>query len=191
MAAGPFRLSGYVGLAIVVLSPTTAGADGGALWLSRECAGYRISLFTSPTPLRAGLVDFSVLLQSTDRNVPLPDVPVTVHVYPEGEPQRRRGGPATTQAATNKLFRAIPLELPEPGRWHVEIAVHDPNRPAKVNASLDVGAASSSALELSIWIGWPLGVVLLFAIHQGLVRAERASEEAEKPALARRIRVGR
>ena len=31
--------------------------------------------------------------------------------------------PATTEAATNKLFRAAQFELPEPGRWEMQVQV--------------------------------------------------------------------
>ena len=31
--------------------------------------------------------------------------------------------PATTEAATNKLFRAAQFELPEPGRWRMQVQI--------------------------------------------------------------------
>jgi hypothetical protein len=157
-------------LVLLLLCPAVARADGGTLRFSKECANYRITLFTAPTSLRAGRVDFSVLVQSADSEAPLLDIPVTVHVFPEGVPQQRIGGPATTAAATNKLFRAIQLELPEPGRWHVEVVVQAPQGPARLETELDVGPPLPSWINLGMWIGWPAGVVLLFALHQALVR---------------------
>jgi hypothetical protein len=150
--------------------PTTACADGGTLRFSKLCDGYRITLFTAPTPLRAGTADFSVLLQTADSETPLLDVPVSVHVYPVGEPQRRRGGLATTAAATNKLFQSIALELPEAGTWRVEIEVQGPERSASVEADLEVEPPMPAGLDLAFWIGWPAGVIVLFGIHRRLVR---------------------
>jgi hypothetical protein len=157
-------------LVVLLVCPAFVRADGGTIRFSKQCANYRITLFTAPTSLRAGTVDFSVLVQSADSEAPLLDVPVTVHVFPEGAPQRRTGGLATTAAATNKLFRAIQLELSEPGLWHVEVVVGAPPDSARVEAELEVGPPLPSWIDLGMWIGWPLVAVLLFAGHQWLVR---------------------
>jgi hypothetical protein len=156
-------------LVVLMLCPALARADGGTLRFSKQCAGYRISLFTAPASLRAGTVDFSALVQSADSEAPLLDVPVMVHVFPEGS-QTRIGGLATTAAATNKLFRAIQLELSEPGLWHVEVVVGEPPRQARVEADLEVGPPLPYWIDLGMWIGWPAAAILLFALHQWLVR---------------------
>jgi hypothetical protein len=145
-------------------------ADGGTLRFSKQCDGYRITLFTAPTSLRAGTVDFSVLVQAVDSEAVLLDVPVSVFVFPEGAPQQRIGGLATTAAATNKLFRAIQLELSKPGLWQVEVVVGAPQRPARVETQLEVGPPLPSWIDLMMWIGWPAAAIALFALHQWLVR---------------------
>jgi hypothetical protein len=158
----------------VLLCPLTVRADGGTLRLSEKCNDFRISLFTAPTALRAGPVDFSVLVQAADSDVPLLDGSVTVHVYPDGQPHRRQGGLATTAAATNKLFRAIQLELDATGLWHVEVVVHTPDRSARVATELEVGPPLPSWLDLGLWIGWPAVVVLMFGCHQCLVQRRKS-----------------
>jgi hypothetical protein len=162
-------------LAVLLLCPALARADGGTLRVSRLCDGYRVTLFTAPADLRAGPVDFSVLVQSAESDALMPDVPVTVHAYPVAEPERRIGGPATVAAATNKLFRAIRLDLPEPGRWRVEVAVEAPGRPARVETELEVGPPPPPWIDLAVWAGWPAAAVLLFAVHQRLVRRGRGA----------------
>jgi hypothetical protein len=154
---------------MLLLVPAMSWADGGTLVFSKPCGGYRITLFTAPTLLRAGSVDFSVLIQAVDSGAPVLDVPVSIHVYPDNESQRSSGGPATTGAATNKLFRAIQLELSEPGRWHVEVLVHSPEQAARVEAELEVGPSLPSWIDLGLWIGWPAAAILLFALHQCLL----------------------
>jgi hypothetical protein len=156
----------------LLLCPAIARADGGTLRFSKQTGDYRVTLFTSPTSLRAGPVDFSVLVQSADSGTPLLDIPVTVHVYPEAEPRRRIGGPATAAAATNKLFRAIQLELSQPGRWHVEVAVGSPESPSRARAEIEVGPPLPSWIDLGLWIGWPAAAIVLFAIHQYLVQRD-------------------
>src|SRR5437868_5841580 len=42
---------------------SAARADGGMIRLSEQNGKYRITVFTSPAPLRAGPVDISVLVQ--------------------------------------------------------------------------------------------------------------------------------
>jgi hypothetical protein len=177
-----------LGTSVLLLCSELSWADGGTLRFSKLSGGYRITLFTSPTSLRAGLVDFSALVQSADSETPLLDVPVTIRVYRDGEQRWRRGGAATTAAATNKLFRAIQLELTEPGLWHVEVEVHSPGRSALVNTELEVEPPLPSWIDLGVWIGWPAGAILLFAIHLCLV-ASRAGGRPEKSKRGRNNRL--
>ncbi len=163
-----------LGLCLALFCPAAARADGGTLRISKVCDGYRITLFTSPTAPRAGQIDFSVLVQSTDSDAPLFDVPVTVQAYPDGEPQHRIGGPATTAVATNKLFRACLLNLSEPGHWHVEVEVGPPQHLAIAATDMEVGPPLPSWLALGVWIGWPSGAIMLFVMHQYLVRHSRS-----------------
>jgi hypothetical protein len=171
-------------LCTLLLCPAASRADGGTLRFSKQTGDYRVTLFTSPTSLRAGPVDFSVLVQSAGSGAPLLDVPVAVHVYPQAEPRRRIGGPATSTAATNKLFRAISLKLLEPGRWHVEVEMGAPENPARIGAEIEVGPPLPSWIDLGMWIGWPAGAIVLFTIHQYLVqrgnRRRRGRAVAEK-----------
>jgi len=164
-------------LVVLFLFPGHVWADGGTVRFSKQSGGYRITLFTLPTSLRAGVVDFSVLVQSLDSAQPLLDVPVTVHVYPENHPEQRRGGQATTAAATNKLFHAIPLELSEPGRWHVEVVVA---ADSWVETILEVGPPMPAWLDLGLCIGWPALAIPLFALHQYLVRRATRRERGHK-----------
>jgi hypothetical protein len=164
----PLRSALVCGLAkaMLLVFPVMSWADGGTLIFSRACGGYRITLFTAPTTLRAGPVDFSVLVQAVDSGAPVLDVPVSIHAYPEIRPQQSTGGPATAAAATNKLFRAIQLELSEPGRWHVEVVIHSPEQAVRVEAELEVGPSLPSWIDLGIWIGWPVAAIFLFAVRQ-------------------------
>jgi hypothetical protein len=162
-------------ISILLLCPAVSPADGGTLRFSKKVDGCRITLFTAPTALRAGPVDFSVLVQSADSDAPVLDVPVTVHAYPERDPQRRIGGPATAAAATNKLFRAIVLDLSEAGAWRVEVEVHDPPRSVRVDAQLEVGQPLPSWINLAPWIGWPAVAILLFVVHQRLLRRRQSA----------------
>ena len=93
-----------------------AYGDGGMVRLSAKKRGYLITVFTAPTPFRAGPVDISVLVQDALTGEPTDPRPrVTVRMTKPG--QLALEYPATTEAATNKLLHAAQFELPDAGRW--------------------------------------------------------------------------
>ena len=139
----------------------------------RERSGkYQVSVFTSPTPLRAGPVDVSVLVQDAASGEPLAQARVVVRLRPRdgGEVLSR---PATAEAATNKLFRAAEFKLPAPGRWDAEISVDGPGGSAVVRCELEAAEILPRWWDVWPWVGWPALAVLLFVVHQGLVGLKR------------------
>lgn len=165
---------------------SVALGDGGSVRFSERRSDYRITVFTSPTPLRAGLVDVSVLVQDVNSGTLVTDVEIVVRARSIHGAQRRMSAPATTEAATNKLMRAASLEFSEPGWWHVEVAVQGTGEELPIGFDVDVAEALPPWLEMSLWIGCPVVAISFFAIHQGLVRLRQHSmiplgESAETP----------
>ena len=144
-------------------------ADGGAVRLRERAGGYQIAVFTSPTPLRAGPVDVSVLVQDAATGECVSEARVTVRLQGPGA-ARVLESPATAEAATNQLFRAAEFQLPEPGWWDVAVAVEGPHGPALVRFGLQADEPPPRWLDLWPWFGWPALVVALFGIHRVLVR---------------------
>src|SRR6516162_8126595 len=132
------RLFGVLLISVLITLPAPALADGGTLRMSEEKGNYQIAIFTSPTPLRAGPVDISVLVQNAATHEPVSDVQIVV----KAARRDRRGAaihrPATFEAATNKLFQAVALNLNEPGWWQVEVGLDGPLGEARV--ALDIEA---------------------------------------------------
>src|SRR5262245_6259931 len=115
-----------------ILHPSSfARADGGAVRLRERAGNYQIAVFTYPTPFRAGPGDVSVLVQDAATGECVPQARVTVCLTPRGTGQVLQY-PATSEAATNKLFHAAVFQLPEPGWWDVEVAVEGRHGPACV-----------------------------------------------------------
>jgi hypothetical protein len=143
-------------------------ADGGALRLSGTAGGYRIAVFTAPTPFRAGPVDVSVLVQDASTGEPMTQVPVTIRMTRSGGPDLEY--PATTGAATNKLFRAAQFELPAAGRWALQVRVDGRQGPAVIAGELEAAEPLPRWPEIWPWFAWPAPVIVLFSVHQILVR---------------------
>jgi hypothetical protein len=146
--------------AILVLSvaATAARGDGGLLRLSQQAGPYRVAVFTDPTPLRAGPIDVSVLVQDAATGQPVLDVPVVVSLTNAGT---RLEVAADHAGATNKLLYAANLELAEAGAWRLEVRVA-----AAEPVAVEIEAAGSAPRwrQLWPWFTWPVVPVLLFAL---------------------------
>ena len=130
----------------------------------------RITVFSSPAPLRAGPIDVSVLLQDSDSGQPLADAQVEVRLALRDRPGAVIHATATKDAATNKLLRAALVDLPEPGWWDVALkcSVNDRN-PIQVDFTVEAGQRLPEWLTIWPWFAWPFGVVALFGIHRAIV----------------------
>src|SRR3954447_18384268 len=76
-------------------------ADGGTLCLLERAGGYQVAVFSSPTPLRAGPVDISVLVQNASTGEQVPGAQVAVQLKQSGATGPLLEYRATTEAATN------------------------------------------------------------------------------------------
>lgn len=146
-------------------SASPARADGGILRLRQNVGGYAIAVFTSPTPIRVGAVDVSVLVQNAATGEFVPDADVTVCLKVPGTEHTLRYA-ATAGAATNRLFKAAVFNLSEAGSWHLEVAVRGPHSSAQVAFEIKADERLPRWRELWPWFGWPAFVVVLFGGHQ-------------------------
>jgi hypothetical protein len=157
-------------LAVFIGTTRMAWADGGVPRVSEQTGGYRVSVFTSPTPFRAGPVDISVLVQDADSGELLPSVQVFVRATPRDRPNQSVNHPATAEAATNKLYFAAMFELPEPGWYDFDVTIKGERGPARVRFALEAADRLPEWWALAPWIGWPALAIGLFSVHQILVR---------------------
>lgn len=160
---------GLLALSVILSTSALVRADGGTVRLRERAGAYQIAVFTSPTPLRAGPVDFSVLVQDAATGAWTPAVQVTVRLTSRRSGQKMEF-PASAEAATNKLYRAAVFRLPEAGSWDVEVAMEGPNGPASVHFEADVAEPPPPWQDYWPWFAWPALAVALFGIHQLLVR---------------------
>src|ERR1700679_1884698 len=125
-------------LSLLLVGPydETARGDGGILCLSRSEGNYRISVFAAPTPFRVGPVDISVLVQDAITGEVMPKASVTVSLRLRDQPGEPMCYTATDQAATNKLLKAAVFDLPEPGRWLIQVTIGGEQGSAQVDFEL-------------------------------------------------------
>jgi hypothetical protein len=179
------RLTVLFALALSLFCSNSACADGGTVRFSEVVSGYRVSLFTSPSPLRAGPVDISVLVQDADSSKPVPDVKISIRLTPRGRPMSESiTHPATAEAATNKLLQAALFDLPEAGWWEIAVTVDGPAGHAEARCEVEVFEPWPHWLAVFPWIAWPIIPIVLFLVHQVLVSRRAALMASHRQAHA-------
>lgn len=176
-------------LALVAVARPAPG-DGG-LVRARETSGpFTITLFTSPTPLRAGEADVSVLVQEAGGATVL-DAEVALEVEPEPRATRGAGAGALPHAAgdrrrvlltraqaTNRLLHAGRVALEHPGRFRLRATVARGVGRGAVNATVEVAPALPRALALWPYLALPPVAIVLFLFHQWLRGRTRRTRSA-------------
>ena len=163
----PFSLLLFLAILLV---PSLAEADGGALRLSEQKDGYRIAAFTTPTPLRAGPVDISVLVQDAATGELEAGAKISIKVNRHDNCGTALVQPATTEAATNKLYYAAAFNLPDAGWYSVEVSIAGALGETKTRFDVEAAEALPAGLDLLAWMSWPVLAIALFLVHQILVR---------------------
>jgi hypothetical protein len=166
-------LSGAIGY---VPGITGAHADGGTVQFKKSAGPFSITVFTTPSPLRAGPVDIGLMIQSSD-NQPLLDCVSEVQLRKEGEASIR--SEATHGSAQNKLFYAAQVRIPRSGVWDLEVTVSRGDDSAKVSGAITLAASNPVLLVYWRSLAIPPILILLFALNQWLKRRTTASQKGE------------
>jgi len=155
----------FVAFLTLALVSSGACADGGAIRLDAQRGGYRIVVFTQPTPLRVGRIDLSVLVQDTRTGQPLPGATVTVEISGPraGDPPLRHS--ATRAAATNKLLRAARFTLARPGPHALRVMIEGPLGEVSAPLTLDIAPALPRWRAQWPWLFWPVIPIALYALR--------------------------
>jgi hypothetical protein len=147
-----------------------ACADGGALQLYERAGPYRVALFVSPSPLRAGPIDLGILVQDPTTGSPSPQTTVRFRLRRLAEREWSMPYFADSTTATNKMLQAAHIELPESGAWELQIDVEGPPGQAQIHHTLEVADPLPRWRELWLWFTWPALAFVLFGAHQYLTR---------------------
>jgi len=154
---------------VMTLAQATAFADGGTVQLRKEAGALVITVFSSPAPLSAGLVDISLLLQNRNGLEPVLDANVSLLLRAEASGTEIQARP-TREQAQNKLLYAVPVTLTESGRWQLAITILRNGERTEATGAIDVASAPEMAASYWSYIAFPPLVIVVFAVREWLLR---------------------
>lgn len=176
-ASGPIALSRLYKLLLLipitaaillVHIPTARAHHGGVVQFKEQAGPFIIAVFTEPTPLYAGPVEVSTMVQNRDNQRPILDADVTVLL-------QQRGGDAisakaTRQNASNKLMYTALVDLSAAGDWELRVLVKHGPASESVAGAVTAKAHRSPLLSFLPYLAlFPLAIGL-FGIHHWLSR---------------------
>ena len=146
-------------------------ADGGGVVLQQAAGPYVVTVFIAPAAPRAGPVDVSVLAR--DRADGRAAIDVEVFVRLRSESGMIVEGQATREASRNNPLYSASMNLPEGGRWELEVAIGQGRQGKSATSVLgQVSVAAPRPFLLSYWrsLSLPWVIVTLFVVNQRLKR---------------------
>jgi hypothetical protein len=170
-------------LAVLVAIPLSALADGGTLVARRDTPAGTVSVFAAPAPLRAGPVDFSVLLQDRESTVVL-DAEVDLAWVPPAEtpdgPQwlppccsmdKAEGWRRATRAhSQNKLLQSVIVPVKTRGPSQVAIRIRHRGVETVEIVNLNVGPPRAPAAAYWPWLAFPALAIGVFCLRERLAK---------------------
>ncbi len=157
----------FIALSLVALA-TTARAGQGTVQFVQTDGPFVVTVFTAPSPLRAGPVDVSVMAQNRLDQRPVLDGQVLVEL------QSKNGVVVRAEAlrgqAENDLLYAALINVPESGRWVLNVTINREHELAKISGSITVDSARGCWFSNWRSLALPSIVIVLFVLNQWLKR---------------------
>jgi len=154
-------MKGLLPLAALLLWATAAFGDGGTMLLHQDAGAFTVTLFAAPQPLHTGAADLSVMVQDRGSGEVLLDP--TIDITVGSETVRLARG-----QASNRLLQAATVNFSKPGKWRLTMLVHRGNDLAQLTTECMVEPNRSRATLVWFYVLLPVGIILLFIIHQVL-----------------------
>jgi len=154
----------FVILVALLLAVSPVWANGGTIQVPEQPVGpYLVTVYTSPSPFRAGPVDISVVVFDQQRAL-VNDAQVTVTTEPLGHAGSGGSYPATHDQADIKSYYAAKFDLPASGQWRITVDVQGAQGSGTTTFDVDAGAAPlisvpflvALLLLVPLGIGWRL-----------------------------------
>jgi hypothetical protein len=154
-------------------------ADGGAVQMQATNGPFRLTLFSDPGTLRAGLVDFSAFVERLGSDQPVLGGAVSLNLVPlettSDKPtwippiclntRLTAAGPQvlTRGAGGNSLFYSSLVRVPAPGEWRLDVTVLDGGDKASFSTVVKVQSPLPLWTAYAHLLAIPVVGVLIFA----------------------------
>lgn len=149
-------------------------ADGGTVLFRGPAGPFEITVFGSPTPLRIGAADLSVLVKRTAEATTVLDANVTLHLVKsvDGRIIEVTARP-THEQASNKLLYAANMRIPSNGSWRVDVLVKQGSASAELSGRMFALPPQPPLMKYWAYFALVPLLAILFAITQRLKRKRR------------------
>lgn len=177
-ANGDARDDALVSFRVFVLllcGVSTAFADGGTIQFRQSAGSFVITLFSEPTPVRAGQAnDLSVLCERANGAGVITEAQVLIHLRRPGAGDIMEFALPAKRSKTDKgVLFAAGAKLPSAGKWPVRIDVRAGGDEAMVSGVLDVQPPQPAIMTYwPFFVAVPL-LALVFAINLRLRRGRK------------------
>jgi hypothetical protein len=172
-------------VAVVLLSLVRGYADGGAIIARQVIDDLELTVFASPSPLRAGPVDVSVLVQKSGESI----LDATVYLSwrslsassPEWLPPcctmeaAAESIPALRAHSNNRLLYSAIIPMGTVGPSELVIRVFASEKEVLLSCGLAVERPLPPALAFWPWLAFPPIAIAGFALHQSLLKSRQRS----------------
>ena len=168
--------AGIFGLALLA-AVSAARADGGAVIATSKESGLDITVFASPSPLRAGPADISVLVQKNGE--PVLDAEVSVRWTATGQGEEwqppccsmktdGRAVSATRGHSQNKFLYSAVLPITASGDGKLDVRIERGENEATLSAEVSALRAAPPAAAYWPWLAISPAAIAAFAVNQRL-----------------------
>ena len=140
--------------------------------LHQDAGPFTITLFAAPQTLQAGPAEVSVMVQDRRSGEVLLDPVIDLTVAPEGADAEHETVRMARGQASNRLLQASTVHFPRAGKWRLRLLVQRGNDIAHLDTECTVEADRSRAFLVWFYVLLPVGIVVVFVIHQCLKRSQ-------------------
>ncbi len=131
--------------------------------LHQDAGPFTITLFATPQPLQVGTADLSVMVQDRTSEEVLLDPAIELDRRGRRIARDRSAGRGQ---ASNRLLQAATVHFSKAGKWRLTLLVRRGNDTASLSTECTVEPDSSRAILVWFYVLLPVGIILLFVLHQ-------------------------
>jgi hypothetical protein len=168
-------------LCVIAFSAAALWADGGKVEFQKRAGNLNITLFSTPSPVRVGAADLSVMVQKVGDQTPVLDAAVMIHLAKQDKQNITEVvAPASHAKATNKMLYAASMNVPSAGVWRAEVDVRQASEDAMVTGDINVLPPEPPLLTYWPYFALVPLVLLLFVFNRWLRRRRNALTAAAR-----------